>query len=438
MSNYIKVSFPNSTKQLKRVYEFTYHQHNYHHDYATIQFRDWGVDPTLTRPGTLIQLNLSGKEFSGYVHDVKNFQDNSTHITEIGFIGASYVMRQASQATYHNVTADQVVAQIAKKYNFAYKTTPHPRVYTQLSQAGMTDWEFMVKLAKQSGYFLRAENTALYFQPLLNDFKELIYEAEHYTKVDAGFKPVKPLYSFRPIVGETLSTQGADKAAISIAGINPRTGQYFKYTKQNRSETTRQISHPELFDKHATHVVANDYNTAVSEAYSADEKSVFPYSAEVEVLGSVNLRPGMPVYLDGVGTEYSGYWTILSIQHHVAEESLNIQRYTSIMTVGSDSLGVVNSLDYPNKPSIRPMRHIKPNVRNTRVKPKTVLKNPVISIKPVKKTQLVNRTNRPMPADKTLSTAGWSSTSGNLNAIPTQPARNVAAQIKAGANRARN
>jgi hypothetical protein len=438
MYNLVSVELPNNKIVLKKIYSATYRQQNYEHDYAKIRFRDWNISPTSIRPGSLIKVTIDKKEFYGYVHDVKSMKDAQHDITEVGFIGASYVMRQASQKVYRNVTADQIVTEIAKKYNFSYKTSPHPRVYPQVSQAGMTDWEFMVKLAKQSGYFLRAENTALYFQPLLQDFNDLIYEAAAFDKADAGFKPLNPIYNFRPVIGETLAHQGSDKSATSIAGVNPETGAYFKYTKQTRQPSTRKISHPELFDKHATGVVANSYTTAIAEANSADDKSLFPYHATAEVYGKSTLRPGMPIYLGNVGQAYSGYWTILEVEHDIIEESVNLQKFTTHIAVGSDSLGELSNTDFPARPNPRGVRHIKPNVRNTRVKAGTALRVPGINIAPIKASQIVDRANRAKPKGKLLSTSTWSATESNLNSKPAEPRRSPAVMQKVMINRVSN
>ena len=437
MSSFAFVEFPNSNIQLTRIYSVNFRQHMYEHDYGRFTFRDWGVDPAIVKPGVLMHVAVDGKDFYGYVHDVKNYQESQMHVTEVGFIGASYVMRQASQKVYYNTTADQIIVDIAKRYGFSYRAAPHPRVYKQVAQAGLTDWEFMVKLAKQSGYALRAENTALYFQPLLQDFSELITEALSFAKIDAGFMPLNPIYNFRPIIGETLSTNGFEKAATSVAGIDPNTGQYFKYTKQNRSTPTRRLSNAELFDKHATTVVANDYGTAIHEATSADSNTTFPYTATAEVYGKGVLRPGMPIHLDGVGNLYSGYWAVIGVEHHVVEKSINLQTYTSIVTVGTDSLGSLNGSSPDAKPGTRQIRYITPNVRNTRVKPHTVLKSPLLNLKPTKTSQLVNRTNRAAPKDKALSTATWKGSVSNLTPPSVPATRSPAALIKAGAHNAR-
>jgi hypothetical protein len=414
MYSHVEVEMPNSQWQFKRVYKAVIRQNHYEHDYLSITFRDWSVSPSRAKPGSLIRVKLDGKEFCGYIHDIKAHQEDGKDTTELGIIGASYAMRQSSQKVYYNVTADKVIIDIARRYNFAFNAVPHSRVYDQISQAGMTDWEFMVKLAKQSGYFLRADNASLHFTPISYDFKEYIFEAKSFVKSDLGKKYTNPLYSFKPIVGETLGHHGADKYATSIAGVDPITGSYFKYTTQRRTPSTRQISHPEMFDKHDTSVVANNFTTAVSEANTAEIKSSFAYMAEAEIMGDSSLRPGMPIHFANVGKEYSGYWTILSIEHDVKEESHNRHIYTTKLVVGSDSLGDVKNAMVPSVPDNRAIRHIKPNTRNTRKKVTTEVYWSGLNVRQPDQFALVNRTNRANSGSKTLLKSRWVSRDGNL------------------------
>jgi len=433
MFNHIEVEMPNSQWQFNRVYKAVIRQQNYEHDYLSITFRDWHGNPSKARPGSLIRVKLDGKEFCGYIHDIKSHQENGKDITELGVIGASYVMRQSSQKVYYNVTADQVVADIARRYNFAYKAIAHPRVYPQISQAGLTDWEFMVKLAKQSGYFLRAENAALYFTPFQQDFKDRIYEALSFVKTDLGKKYEKALYSFRPIVGETLAHHDADKSATSIAGVDPTTGAYFKYTTPQRAVPSRKDAHPEMFDKHATSVVVNDFKTATAEANSADLRSTYAYMAEAEILGTVALHPGMPVHFTNVGKDYSGYWTVLSVEHHVIEASSNRQTYTTRLTVGTDSLGEINDPAVPTIPANVGIRHITPNTRNTRKKVSTEAYWSGLNVRQPSKFSIVNRTNRADPESKLLLKSRWISRDGNLKerSLPPQTPAFILEKIRA-------
>jgi len=418
VSNFVSIKFPNSPQQPKRVYSATLHQEIFKHDYAEIELRDWAVDPLNIKPGSLMTLTIRDKTYHGYVHDLEGNQDGVKNTTKIGFIGASFVMKQSSQKIYRNMSADQVVAEIATRYNFAYKVTPHPRVYTQISQAGMTDWQLMVKLAHECGYFLRAENTEVYFQPLTEDFVNLIGEAASFQKGDAGFKPINPIYTFKPLVSETLKQYGFKKAATSVAGVNAVNGDYFKITIQNSFTPSRKFFNQEFFDDHSTHQVANTYEEANYLSRASDEYSRFPYAASVEVMGTSSLRPCLPVYLKNVGPEYSGYWTILAVVHDIFEESLNHQVYTCQVQVASDSLGVIADPKLPKLPPAVPRRRIVPNERNKNIKPKTVMYLPSITSKRYQQTELVNRINRANQTGPFVATSRWGSTHRNLNYRP--------------------
>jgi len=438
VSSYVTVDLPNSEFQFKRVYSVDLYQDNFKHDYAEIYFKDWDVSPKFIKPGTLMTLGIRGKSLYGYINNIQNIQQEGKNFTKIGFIGASYVFKQASQKIYLNVTADQVIAEIATKYNFAYKVVPHPRVYPQVAQAGMTDWELMLKLAKQSGYFLRAENTEIYFQPFDQDFNDLHNQALSFQKIDGGFKPINPIYSFKPIIGETITNGNFEKAAVSIAGVDPNTGSYFKYAVQDSPVTTRDLSNPVFFDKHDTLTVINDYTTATQEAKSADEHNKFPYQAIVEVIGTSELRPGMPVYLNNVGEDYSGYWTILSVKHKVIEKQMNQQMFTTVMTVATDSLGQISDTKKNITPPSARIREIIPNSRNTVVKPETVIKRPGLSIKPAQSINLVDKINVASSASKLTTSATWASTHRNLGTPRPYTTIPIEAMEKVKSNALRN
>ena len=362
-----------------------------------------------------MKITIKDKEFYGYVHDIRNEQGNNKNFTKVGFVGASFVMKQASQKIYKDMSADQIIIEIAKKYNFAYKVVPHPRIYSQVSQAGLTDWQFMVYLAKECGYFLRAENTEIYFKPFTDDFIKQAKEAISFQKEDGGFKPKNPIYMFKPTLSETLDVFGFKKSTNSIAGVNPVDGSYFKVAKQDNTIANRAYSNPELFDRHSTLTVANDYSTATYLANASDERSRFPYSAEVETIGVSSIRPCSPVYLNNVGSEYSGYWTILSVRHVITEKELNHPLYTCELTVASDSLGhSIDSRVPTSPPPPKLLRTVIPNQLNRNIKPKTVIYKPGIVAGRNRPIELVDRINLKGQTGPFVASARWGSTHRDL------------------------
>ena len=311
MFNYVSVNFPNTSVAPKRVYQMTFYQNRYEHEIVVMQFRDWGIPYEAVESGSPIHFNINNvgesRDFYGYVDHITVDKTPGTFTTQVVAVGASYVMKNESQAVYKNLSADAIIKQIAAKHNFVAVTVPHPRIYPQVSQAGHTDWELCVRLAKQSGYSLRTENTEIYFQPMLHDYTEKRAQAVTLTMRDAQSPSGSDLYKFYPAVGENLDHDGDHKAAITISGLDSGTKSPISQTKQSRNSTTRYKSTSEFFDEFHTHVVADNPTVAAHEAESADNRAMFPYRATAEVRGRISLRPNMPVYLKGVGGQYEGY-----------------------------------------------------------------------------------------------------------------------------------
>jgi hypothetical protein len=269
---------------------------------------------------------------------------------------------------------------------------------------------------------LRAENTELYFQPVLQDFTNLRQNAPKFIMRGVTDPEGSTIYSFKPLIGESLDFKDAKKAAIAISGLDKTSNSRIAITKQIKNKKTRRKQQSEFFNQFDTSVVANDIETAGYEAEAAENKNTFPYRARVEVLGDPDLRPDLPVFLDGLGTTYSGYWVVLEAEHRIIEEQLNQQLYTTVITVGIDSLGtadswadnkVVTSPDYLQK------RTIIPNVKQTKIVPKTGLSAPSTFPTPQTKGTFGGSSNRKqIPAAKRTQTEPvWKSTTRTLNNI---------------------
>lgn len=380
MFNYITVDFPETTIQPQVIYSATITQKRYSHELVCLYFKDWGVNYDVVKAGLPVHLTISGyketREFYGYVHHVNLKRTPGKNFTELTVIGASFPMKQQSQTVYKNTTADQVVNEIAAKHNFVCYSVPHPRVYPQVSQAGHTDWEIMVRLAKQCGYTLRANNTELYFQPIMEDYTKYRAEAPRFIMRPASDPNGSTIYSFNPMIGESIPYEDATKGAIAVNGVDVTNAEPISITQQIRNPKTRIKQQVEFFDRFDTQTVAPDALVASYEAEAAENRNYFPYRGSVEVLGNPNLRPDMPVYLEGIGEPYAGYWVILEVEHHIVEEELNRQRFTTKLVVGTDSLGKADrwiDSQIITAPDYLPKRTVIPNVLQTRVSPVTVL-----------------------------------------------------------------
>lgn len=432
MFNYVQIEFLETALQPQVVYYANFYQNRYSHELIEVKFRDWGVDYDVVAPGMPVKLTLdspkSSREIYGYVHHINEDKSPGKNFTEVVIIGASFSMRQPTQYIYKNTTADQVVKEIASRHNFVCYAVPHPRVYPQVSQAGHSDWEFMVRLAKQSGYTLRAQNTELYFQPVMDDFTNYRESAPKFIMRPVGDPDGSTLYSFKPIIGDSVKFDGTQKAAVAVSGVDSYSGSPMAITKQKQNRKTRRKQKNEFFDYFDTSIVAPDLEVAEHEATAADERNRFPYRAKIEVLGDPELRPDLPIFLDGIGETYSGYWVILSTEHRVIEEERNRQRYTTVLTVGIDSLGEANTW-VDNKtvtsPDYLPKRQIIPNVRQTKVVPTTALSNTTNAVTPQTRESFGNPKNRKKVTvlNRDQGSPTWKSTTRSLNNISIEPTK---------------
>lgn len=423
MFNYITVSFPELETAPKVVYSAKLMQTRYEHELAIVQFKDWDVYYEAVQPGSPVEITLrystKSKKFLGYVHHIRPEKTPGTNFTEVVFIGASFVMKQASQTIYRDTTADQVVQRIAKKHGFVAYTVPHNRVYPQIAQAGHTDWELLVRLAKQCGYSLKTENTELYFQPMLNEYTNFRDEASSFIMLSANNVSGTTIYSFNPLIGDSLEFDDAFKSAVAVSGVDSYSTGPLAITKLKRNKKTRIKQRSEYFDRFDTSVVAPNILTASFEAEAAENRNAFPYRATVEVIASPEVKADSPVYLSGLGATYSGYWTVLSVEHRLVETELKRYTFSTVLTVGTDSLGNANkwtdnkTIDYPN---YTPERKIVPNIRQTKRIPTSKLLNRNASVSPQIVPSFGSLKNRQQPTIKGKPTEApmWKTTSPSL------------------------
>ena len=369
MFNYVSISFPLSQNPPQRISSFTLKQERYAHETIKVRFRDWGIRYTSVKPGDPVKCVLRGKNNSrdwvGYVHEIRPNITPSANFTEVTFIGASYRLKQAKQRVFEKMTASNIVRQIANEYGFTAHVEDHPRVYDQVVQAGHTELQLMSRLAKQCGYSLRVENTSIYFHSLTYDFTNSRDAALRFKMSDANDPGGSTLYSFNLLLGESTAYKDSYKSAVQVGGVDP-VGHNYSLVTNERMNTLNESSATEFFDSFATNVVAPGFQVAAYEAKAADERNRFPYRARIQIIGTPEIKPDQPIYLEGIGSNYSGYWIVLYTEHSVVEQAPNILKYTTILDVGADSIGQAEVWrgEAITSPSSVRVRNLVPDTRN--------------------------------------------------------------------------
>ena len=271
MFNYITVEFPDSQVPPQRVSEIIFEQEYFTHEAAHIKFRDWDVDYSSVKTGSPVKFTLrttgASRVFYGYVQSVVPKLSPGKRFLEMSVIGASYKLKQARQAVYTDVTAKNIVEEIARLNSFAHSVEDHPRVYEQVAQAGHTDLELLTRVATQAGYGLRLENTTIYFRPYNYDYINFRQSAPILTLRDANHPKGTDIYSFNATISETNSySESYMKAATQVGGVDARSKAGIQIKRDNLVTYTRTNSQTEFFDRFATSVVAPSTDIAFYEA----------------------------------------------------------------------------------------------------------------------------------------------------------------------------
>ena len=150
-------------------------------------------------------------------------------------------MKNPDQKIYTNVTADQVISKVAKKHGMKVVTQRHPRKFVSLTQAGVSDWQFCRRLAAQTGFALRADNTSIVFMSkdkLYNDHKK---NAPYFYYVDdtQGGVAVKSDRNLGTILKfEAYPSDESPELGITVnrvtTGTNTSTGKPIKVTHKHK------------------------------------------------------------------------------------------------------------------------------------------------------------------------------------------------------------
>lgn len=211
------------------------HQAAERHERLNLYFKGVPIDESISMASGdpvifKYRRGLESATFNGYIHSVGQDNTSGTNSTSVTCVGASYVMKDTDQQIYKNVSADQVVAKIARKYGFTPITQIHPRKRKSIVQAGLTDWQMLTSLARQTGYALYPSNTSLIFMSKDKIFNDKKVNAPYFFYVSEKDAPVTP-YALR-MYGTILDYN------IDVSDESPESGRVVDRVITGRNQNT--------------------------------------------------------------------------------------------------------------------------------------------------------------------------------------------------------
>lgn len=258
--------------------------------------------------------------FSGEVTALELDRDRTGSFTVVrAYSKAHRLQRGRKVVAYRNMTAAAIVRKVAAGAGLACGTVQAaPVTYKQLSQANVSDWDFLQFLAAESGAQVRVDDKGL-----LQFTKPEKASGAPSPSTSATRNPMVLEYG-RNLLALRASLSAADGAQqVEVRGWDVTTKRPLVAARPSvDSDTVVPGLSPALaarFGKAKLTVTDTPYRTqaetkAVADAV-ADQVSAGFGELEVLAEGNPKLRAGKPVALGNVGQAFTGKYTATAVQH---------------------------------------------------------------------------------------------------------------------------
>lgn len=331
-------------------------QREFQHDLLTATVYGYQANQLALRTGDPISASLTyagaALYFPGYVHSVVPLDRKGPMDRRclVHVIGASFPMKEAKQRAWANTSVSTIAAQIAQEHRLAAEIETHPFIFEMITQPGISDFALLVKLAKRVGYTFFVSGTTLVFRgrgfamTTRRDYAESFI----YRDRTASATALGEVLEFEPKLGEINVFAEGTKAQRSVFGVDPRGAQVLQSHHTGSSGlATRTDNKPGLFTAFEPGMTPHSLAEAEALNTGSDDRARYHIRARAELLGRTRVRQGAEIFLEGLPSDYSGYWTALSCLHRFEKD-----QYFLDVDLGTDSLGAAT---YGAKPtSFRP------------------------------------------------------------------------------------
>ncbi|MEV0639441.1 VgrG-related protein [Streptomyces sp. NPDC050619] len=299
-------------------------------DAAVLTFRDpdheflTATGITIGTPLRVSVMTVSGtareRLFNGEVTAVEVDYDRTGSFTVVrAHSKAHRLQRGRKVVAYRNMTAARIVREVAKGAGLKCGTVQAaPVEYTQLSQANVSDWDFLQYLASESGAQVRIDDKGL-----LQFTKPQKASGAPAPTTSATRNPMVLEYKQNLLVLRASLSAADGASSVEVRGWNVTTREKLVSPQQSvTSDTVVPRLSPKMaarFGKSAKLTVTDTPYRTLAETKAAADAIAAEVSAgfgELEAVaeGNPQLRAGKPVALGNVGL-FSGRYTATAVQH---------------------------------------------------------------------------------------------------------------------------
>ena len=258
--------------------------------------------------------------FRGEVTALELDRDGTGSFTVVRAYAPTHRLQRGRRVVaYRNMTAAAIVRQVAARAGLTCgKVEAPPVTYRHLSQANVSDWEFLQYLAGECGAQVGVDDQGRL------EFTRPRPASEAPPPSTSASRDPRVLEYGENLLALRASLSAADGAsAVRVRGWDVTTKRPLVARQPSvRSDTVLPGLDPaqgQRFGESTLTVTDTPYRTQ-AEATAAAESTAAQVSAgfgelEAVVLGNPRLRAGTPVTLANVGGDFSGRYTATAVQH---------------------------------------------------------------------------------------------------------------------------
>ena len=312
------------------------------HDMATITYAGFPGVAVTSYVGLPVKILLGNNEanliqFTGYVAYVEmearakmgTVNNSLIQMAKVVCFGSSYQMKSIKNKTYAKKSIKQLVSSMANTYNFSYSVPNNNYVFPLLSQAGVSDWEFLVSVANQIGYTVTAHGTHLNVYDSFSSYFKLLPAIPLQTlNGDKGTERLPGnIYEFKGVFGQvTPEGNAADWVIKSLDNL----GKEISYSSTQDKDSGLGDRFKSRFTNEI--VVNTTTQDSLKEYIKKYTRESYPMTATASVIGVSNAMPGRLVNVGPYESRFDGYWIIEEAVHHV-----NSKHYITTLKLKTDS-----------------------------------------------------------------------------------------------------
>lgn len=272
------------------------------------------------------------ERFYGYVHHSQVIAEHGRRTLRYVLIGTSLPMNVVRTRSWKNTTASALARQVFAEHRLRAVVTPHGRHLDFWAQAGVSDFNMLVALAKETGFRLWIDGaTGFFVDPtVLLKGPQAASLPVFVQNQQSGFPDT---LSSMKITSGTMVPRGDDNqtvASSSIYGLDKRSGGVIRATSLNPASAFGTILSRQV-DNFAD-------AQAIADANGLGNRNWI--TAEATVQGTVLAQPGRLAGFQGTAlpSDRTGLWFIEGARHVIVKNAKSRRMdYTTTLSVARDT-----------------------------------------------------------------------------------------------------